>query len=1294
MAFLCSSLLSGYCILNIIGLNRHFTTLENCVLSFVLSYFFTGSITLVLLPIPQNTRTLLILTSFVLLGCLSLFKRQQKSSLPHLPSFSRKIDFLVMSLLVGFNLLSFYFMYPNAALLPNTDISRHYLNSVILGRTPELYNAANYLFSHAHESTFITLSNSPITIVQTVLVLLNLVLPLSFYVMAKQFLSKIDARLPSLATLFWILFTNSFGGFSWLYFANLKLSITGQTQLQLLTLAADKTYNGTIYGIFGLWYIPATVSIVLLLVSLLLLTKKDIPHSRYILLFSILMAVSYLTYVVTAVVFALFLSIYGIISKNKTFRLTDSIVSSIIGFLFVMIVYSLLSFFTVRISFSTPLLLTIFVPMGALIISLLIRKFFSGKRLVKIKFLKSKRCLLKILVIITFFLYAIAFFSWIYLTDSFYTSQVDAIGVVPWFMYPLMLGVPSLLSILSLYKIANNPKAYEIIAIIIAFLVFVFIVGRFISLVNLNFFDTGYWEKRFIWFLKIPLAILAPISFILLVDKLKRRTHAHVKTLASITIISILVLFGISTTFLNIDYWSIRTTNQQISSAEMEAINAFKEILDDNPKAWLATITGSSAAIASFACPVDLLVLRQLLYETHTPEMVFTQLYRNPDYSNAYLYLHNRDLEYLSHFSDSYITSYLPLLPIVFQNSEVKIYNVSKISYPQINSENVLVFPFDTSLSKNSDVAYPILSQGLYNYTVGYDLDEMIFAYETMILPTDPPQKAEYITLNDEFDEALDSWSVYKGNWSLKNNQLISNGELSEAILLSSFLSGNFTSTFECSPKSGNASLFNYVRFIYSWIDSKNFRIADVVFHTNGYIYVLFRTIENGVETTFPNWPGKNTGLQWNFNDEYTISVSVSGESNKLFINGEYMLSIDLPFIVGNIGLGNLRFTELMFDDFSISYSTVGMERTRSMADYIDYMYSGGEILLFNLNGYGFFADELFSISDTKIDAREIMGVKQRLDLPNDLSVPLLVPKHDNEVITLNNYIAGSDMSPFILCRTYGSGKLFYCNMYPIIESMQKENDQSGFNSIFKDILQDLELSKCSLDILNFDAYVKDIILNDVKIETTSLLFSKNAGIEYIDVKTPGSLRSFHNLKTIAIQSDSSLIIEANHTETKGGTGFYTIFQINSPFSVKTSTTPITLTIKDDDEEFVFDDVEYFSIMPAEKTDFQARLPKISANDVNLIKFYPQGNLNFLTNTYGENLQVNGPTTFSILLSDTYSIIDVTTLGSTFQRNPPLAQYDEVTSLGTAVFFGLLLLPVFLVLLSFEWINKPGEKKA
>jgi len=1287
LALLCTSLLSGYAFLNIFGLTRYFSRLETTVLSFILSYAFTGFITFATLFLNEDARILIILGCFIVLGLVSALKHKRRPIVSSSRSFAKKIDLLALLLTGTFYALSFYFLYPGFALLPGTDISRHYANSIILGRTPDIYIGSAYLLSNLHESTFLLLSNPSLVSAQTALVTLNLILPLAFYVMVKPYLERVDVRLPSLATVFWVLFTSSFGGFAWLYFLKLKLSTLGQTQLQLLATTADKTYNGTIYGILGLWYVPATMSLVVLMATIFLMCKKEIPATKYFALFSVTIAVLYLTHVTEAVIFALFLAVYGAISRNQNLRIDDAIKSSILGFLFAIIIYYILSTLSARFIIDMSLLISLIGSISALLFSLLIRRIIKPKRLSSGFCSKIKnKTFLKTIVLSLLFTYAVAFLSWTTLVDSFHTWQVDTIGLVPWFMYPLMLGISGLLAIIALYYLIQDAKSYEAVAFFLAFMIFAFVAGRIVSTINLYFFDAGYWEKRFIWLIKLPLAALASIPILFLIDRLKKENvHVNLKTVASVAIIGIIVLYGVSTTFLNLEYWNMNANDpaRQPSSAEMSAINAFKKILDNDPKAWLVTVTDTSASMVAFAAPADTLVLKRLLYTAYTPEMAFTQLYRHPAYSHPYIYLHNRDMVYLNNYGDRFLVQYLAMLPLVFENSEVKIYNMSKPSFPQSNSENVLVIPLDKSIDEqNLYMTYHILSQGFYNYTVAYDLDDKALDAKTVVLSFDPPTGNILTNIfEDEFNQTLASWSIFNGNWRIENGKLLGgeSGKYGEGIILSPALAENFTATFKVKPISGNASALNYVRLVYSWTDSKNYRIADIFFNADGYIYVLFRAFVGGIEKDLPSWPGVKTNLRWDLGSEYNVTMSVSGTLNQISINDKPLLSVNLENMPGKIGLGYFRFYELSFDDFSLTCARSVI--LRPIQDYLDYLRSGGRIILLNTNGYGFFADDLFSISNLTMNAQRIEGQSLRTDLPLEIAMPLLISNH-NDTTILSKYLAPSDESPFILHKNYGSGELFYCNIYPIIEALHHENNESAFYEIFGKLLDGLNLSKINPDTtVRNDAYVKEIRLtNGVKIETPSLVFPLTLELKQVDVKANGSIYTFNNVTSIMMGAYSTAIMETENAVTQAGNGFYTVFQTNSTFSVRPSEGSMNLKIITSNEETILNNVSMVSATPSKLIQLQARLPKVTASEVTFLEFYPQGTLQWQTRTYGENLTVSGLTEFSVVLSDSYSILQNIKLGATTQRDPPIAMFNEASTLPIAVYWASLLLPIFVCL--------------
>ena len=1244
-SLLITSLLPGYAILNLFNLKHYFTKIEGLVLSFVLSYIFTGILALLLLSMTENIRVLIFLVFCILLGVFSAIKsKKQKTSFAK--RLSTNIDILAIIVIIVFFVLSFYLMYPGFTFQIGTDISRHYSNSIVLGRTPDLYIGSSYLLSDAQESVFLNLSNSNMVSAQVTLVFLNLILPIAFYVMAKATLERIDRRLPSLATLFWVLFTNSFGGFAWLYLANLKLSAHGLSQLQILIDTADKTYNGTIYGILGLTYGPEVISFILLIVAIFLMHVKEISSLRYVVLFSSVIFAAYLTHVAEATVFVLFLAIYGLISENDNVRIADSLKSSIIGFLLIIPTYYGLTLITSRFIINLPILISILAPIVALSFSLVFRK--------KIRLLvpSHKRMYLKNIfsridrtfILVIFFAYVVAFFSWIMIVDSFHTSQVNALGVIPWFMYPLMLGINGLMGIVSIFYLKDRSKTYKLISFFIAFIIFAFIIAKTVSISNLYFLNTSFWEKRFIELMKISLAILAPIPIVFFADRIKKKhIRPNSKIVISTILISLVVLCGISTTFLNVEYWNIVSNlhSSQPSSHEMNAMNYLSNAINNDPKAWVVSVTATSCGLTTFAAPPDTLGLTQLLYTANTPEMSFTQFYRDSIYSHPYLYLDDRDSTFLKNYNEQFLTQYIRDIPIVYSNSETKIYNISKLSPPQPNSDNVLVIPFDKSIVNKNDVfmAYNILSQGFYNYTVAYDLDKNVLDSKSLLLSFDPlATNAVGHSYQDNFNQPNDSWTNLKGKWQVVNGKMSAgeNSPNAEGLLLSHISAVNFSSSFKIIPNIENAADLNYCSLIYSFADVANYRYANILFNPDGYIYISIVTMVNGVETALPKWPGTKTDLMWTTADEYNVTVNITGNSNQVLIDGKSYACLDLPSASGKVGLRYYRLSHGLFDDFSLNYTT--SVNTRQVEEYLSFIEKGGRIIVLNTNGYGYFGDSLFSLQTSSFNPTQIDG-KLTIELPpTGLITPEITLKNSSDKI-LSQYISYKNTSPFIVSQKIGTGELVYVNVYPIINEIEK-TPASLFYNILGSLLNEINLPKIDANsIYPEEADVNTIYLgNNSLIETTSILFPSNPIFENIKVETAIDNFTFFNVTNIDINNYTTIGISADNVTINNGQGFYSLLSIKSPFSFGSSDL-MRLSMITGNETIHLTNITKLSFTSDSSVKLLARTPSVIAKEVNFVEFYSFGNLQTVTNTYGQNLKITGTTKFSVVVSDSYSVL-------------------------------------------------------
>ena len=263
ISLLIATFLCGYGLLNVLGMNSYFSRLELFVLSYVVSFLLSGLIFLCLLPFNQMLRPLLLSGVFLFLGLLSIAKHLSLKGESSRKSLSRPEDLLIIALAITFYLIIFFSMYPQVVFIMGNDISAHLAFSTILSRTPSLYYTTNYLLHESFLASLTSLSGGLVNVatLQSALASLIVMLPIAFYITAKEYLEHINKRLPALATLFWCLFQ---AGFGWVYFTFLKLNTNGLSQFQLLEQTSDKTYFNTIYGIFGNYFLPETVVFVIM----------------------------------------------------------------------------------------------------------------------------------------------------------------------------------------------------------------------------------------------------------------------------------------------------------------------------------------------------------------------------------------------------------------------------------------------------------------------------------------------------------------------------------------------------------------------------------------------------------------------------------------------------------------------------------------------------------------------------------------------------------------------------------------------------------------------------------------------------------------------------------------------------------------------------------------------------------------------------------------------------------------------------------------------------------------------
>jgi hypothetical protein len=1275
LALLCTSLLPGYALLNIFRLIRYFTRLEGILLSHILSYTYTGLLVLVLLPIGGSLRETTILLSYIMLGILSMLKRYRHPLTFTKGSLARRIDILALLLSVAFYTLSFYFIYPGFALLPGTDISRHYASSIVLWRTPELYSAYQYFLAHLHESVFIVLSNAPLTVVQTMLVLLNLMMPIAFYIMTKNYMEGIDARLPAISTIFY----STFSGFAWIYLARLKLEDVQGSTLSLLSMVNDKAYNGAMYLAQPfLWFVPLSMSFTILIAQLALLKKSNVSEKGFMALFSLLTIASFMVHVTEAIIFSLFISFYAFFSKGEWLRIDEALKSSLFGFAFLDIFYLTLQYVFGRpLGFSTST--TLLLPTLVLTFMCIYRRFAQDKvRRFLSRF--AVKSLATVIYYIISFAYVLGFIAWVAGIPSFHTWMVVDVGSIPWFIYPIFLGVTGLLMMASLYILLQNSGERRVM-IFVALIVFSFVFGKTLTFVNVNFFATGYWEKRFTAYYFLASAVIAPIAFIRLFEVIRVHWDGIKETLVTATMVCLITLYGLQSMFIVVEYWNTVSASKP-SREEFDAVNFLANTINKDKYAYTITLTGYSYDILSFSAPPYKLTGMQIIYTAKNPAMPLLSM-KAHNLSHAYLYLHKRDFDILNRYGGSWLARHLiPMLPTVYRNNEVTIYNVSSVSFPQPNSNTALIIPFDGFIDSREGwlYAYDILSLGGYNYTVVYDLDPKALTYNTVILSFDPPSNN---TLKESFKDDFSSesgWKPVSGTWRYVGRGLQAGEQAGyqDAVILSPISAQNFTASLSFNPLEGDTKVANYVSIIFDWKNEKNYKYAGLLFDSSGVIYAYISSCTGGNVIIYPQWPGLNTGLKWQFGNSYNLTLSVRGEKVLLYVNGTQCLSADTMVSGGRLGIRSTRFYKVLFTSFKAD--TFTSLQLSDVSNYLDYVRSGGRLIVLNTNGYGYFAERMLARDNSTIEAREVGGASQSITLPAKVTVPAFSSKHGG-VEVIANYKSQSGFSAYAVREEIGSGEIVYVNLYPIVETIGQTREKATFYSLLGRLLQ---LAEVQLEPFRYvspplTATFKEVEMSgDIHVNASSLLFPIKVDFENVKVMdNNGKTSSIFNVTGLRLFNYGNVSILSSNLALSEGRDFYSKLNFKDDVTITFNDSSVSVVLTTRNGNTVqFDNVKILSIKSYGQIDLYAREPTISVQG----SAYFKELYSLRTRTQGQDLKINGTIALKMYLSDIYSWASSFDASGVFERSPPLLSYNELASLPQAIFWSIIILLIFLVI--------------
>jgi len=731
LAFIVVSLLPGYVLLRLINAFHLISYLEAFILSYALSLAISGILPILFMPLMTQGNRLGFLGLMVFLSTLPILKDLvTKDKIPTQKvrlkiSFTRLVAFFII---VAFFSIVIIYLYPQSSLIPGSDIVRNFSSARLWGLSPELFSSG-YPFFHIYQSAIYSVSIPSLEVYQTFLAFTSIGVLLSFYIMAKKYLDEIDTRLPIVAAVFWTMFS----GFGWIYFLVGKLEQPNIVQMNLLSMVYDATYADIGYGLStNLWlygFIAMTASFTIFFALLYLLKCKDFAKSSLMLLISVLAMALYFIHASELVMFVLLLVVLELLGQRNNLCLREAIYSTLFGLVGVITIsYLMFSSFFYATKYVQSYLIAL---IGlAYVLHLLKWKGLSSEK--RSRIIKTASYALMI-----FFIAGLL--SWFPSSANFLMKSVGDTFLVPWFFQPVRLGIIGLLGLLGMLVVAKRLQENAVAIFPILFFT-ALIAGRVVSFINVNFFHTGFWEWRFLFFSFAATSITST----LLLKNMKLEKIVPSKPLGRICLnsflIGLLVLSGISSTFLTIEKRVFSTDEKYLlDEDELNALSFLSSTFLNCEPSPLITVTHRSGSALEFV-PSPWVEKRifPLFWSPKYLEIPLTFIY-NMRFAPLYIYLHPRDIDAITNteFQKGYLSNYfLQFATEVYSDSEIKIYKVPNGVPPLHNGESVLVVS-PKEASRNDLLASYILSLGGYNYTTMLDSDPEIFERDILLFPSD-----------------------------------------------------------------------------------------------------------------------------------------------------------------------------------------------------------------------------------------------------------------------------------------------------------------------------------------------------------------------------------------------------------------------------------------------------------------------------------------------------------------------------------------------------------------------------
>ena len=422
---------------------------------------------------------------------------------------------------------------------------------------------------------------------------------------------------------------------------------------------------------------------------------------------------------------------------------------------------------------------------------------------------------------------------WLFNLGEIDVPSLHSVGYVPWFYYPVLLGLIGLLAMMDRWENLTEYILFALLAVLAA---------KAITLMKLEGVNFPYWEYRVIPVVAISLAIPASRAL----GKLKKHNLAPF-------VLSLVILGGYYSTALSFQRWYDVSQNEQykpmtIDTVDLEYLsdkNLSGKVLALAYKSWMAVTLNTPFSARSIAA-----------WYSEGPEVTNYYLkYMDIDK----VFVSNVDIDLLNKEN---VSSYL----ISFYNQKREtplLFNV-KPSNIALNSSIAVVFPSDIYNFRRALILYHVLRDKLPPHVTYLSFDPEAPANGIYI-----GTKTNVTEINEEFPTSPHDlrWILVLGNFS---EGMVAQG--GRNIAISYIQLNNGTASAEFCPEIPEGS----VSLIFDYKNLKNYWVARYDF---GGLLSVF-SLKNGKSTLVEAY--RVPSLENCVN----LSLKVVKESGTLSLNG------------------------------------------------------------------------------------------------------------------------------------------------------------------------------------------------------------------------------------------------------------------------------------------------------------------------------------------------------------------------------------------------------------------------